>query len=225
MAVFDRQTRNRKVFHPHKQNSDIPPVSMLRLTGFSGICAVGAFAEDLAAVSGGTGIVCTLKKNRSNSPDMDIFNGLNVVNAHSGVGGTDEVVAALIGKFDFAVFKDQSGILRNGDGTIQQPVSAVTLFIGLTAGDMDDSAARCRRNCLFDLFAVAAVKLIWSDMVAHCCTLYFTFEHIFFIFSRQKAEIFTCIFTCFEQNINGFYLRFTIASLLVNSRKKTPADI
>jgi hypothetical protein len=157
---------------------------------------------------------------------MDIFDRLDITDTHSGIGGTDEVVAALIGKFDFAVFKDQSGILRNGNGTVQQPASAVALLIALTAGDMDDSAGRCRRrDRLFDLFIVAAMKLIGSDTVAHCCTLYFTFEHIFFIFFRQKAEIFPCIFACFEQNINGFCLRFTIASLLVNSRKKTSADI
>ena len=70
-------------------------------------------------------MVCAFKHAVANAFDVDVFRWFRLLDANPAVGAAEEVVAALVGKLDFAVLQNDGRVGRQEDGTVKQPPGAL----------------------------------------------------------------------------------------------------
>jgi hypothetical protein len=83
--------------------------------------------QNFAAVSHGARVIGTEKSTASLAANMYILNRLGILYAKTAVGGSEEIITALIGKLYCAIFDNDVYVFGQKDRAIDEPEFAIRI--------------------------------------------------------------------------------------------------
>ncbi len=121
--------------------------------------------EGLARIPRRPGVVGAFQGCGSLADDVDIGEGFRLVDPHSAVGASEEVVATPVGKLDLAVPDNHRRIGRNKDRTIQQPPITLGFDVRFAPRNHHNPIPASRKCSLDPVIVTPGMKIVHID---HC---------------------------------------------------------